>query len=225
VTTLDELRARSLDYADMAGSDFPDEARLDDYINAGLSELHDLIVGHNGDEYLRKDTTFSVTSASERYVLPTDFYKALAFYLQSGSRRHKLERWQPQEIDGASTTPLASGTVEMWYVPQFKKLSNSKDPVQISVPFGWEDFVALHAATRLLIREESDPSALMAERDRQRARIVSMIAPRDTFEPDSIGEHYGRWDGGFSKLAAEPTYRYRIMGNYVYFIELEYAGV
>lgn len=223
--TLAQLRQRALDYADMTGSDFPDKSRVADYINAGLSELYDLLVNNYADEYVRRDTTFSVTSSSESYALPADFYKAIALYHQVSSRRHKIERWQPTEISGARTAPLSSGTVEMWYVPQPPTLASDKERIPVSIPTGWADFVALHAAVRLLIREESDPSALMAERDRQKARIIAMVSPRDNAEPDSIGDFYGRWDQGFSALAVEPSYKYRIMGDRIYFIEVEYRGV
>lgn len=223
-TTLENLKDRALDYADMTGSGFPDDDRLTDYINSGLSELHDLIVANHGEDYLRKDTTFAVSSSSESYTLPSDFYKALAVFHQSSGRRHKVERWQPSEISGARTTPLSSGTVELWYVPQHKKLAQRFDTVSIAIPVGWEDFVSLHAAARLLMREESDASAIVSERERQRARIVAMLGPRDVAEPDSIGDHYGRWDYGVSSLAIEPSYKYRIMGNSIYFIELEFSG-
>lgn len=223
--TLSSLRARALDYADLTGSDFPDKDRLRDYINAGLSELHDILTNHHGEEYFRSSTTFSVTSASESYALPADFYKAIAVYHQISSRRHRIDRWQPTEISGARTTPLSSGTVEMWYVPMFKRLTKDPETVDAVLPDGWEDFVALHAACRLLGREESDTSFVMQERERQRLRITSMVAPRDSGEPDSVGDYYGRWDLGFSALAIEPTYKYRLQGTRIYFVEVEYRGV
>ena len=223
--TMGQLKERALRYASMYGAEAVDKNHLRDLVNSGLSELHDLIVNHNGEDYLRKDTTFSIVSTSESYILPDDFYKAIALFYQSNGRRFPLEKWQPKEIGGSETTPLSSGTVEMWYVPQFATLPNDSARIEIAIPVGWEDFVALHAAVRLLIEEESDASAIAQERERQRQRIIALLSPRDNSEPDSIGDVSNRWQQGYTALQIEPSYRYRIMGNYLFVVEVEYRGV
>lgn len=223
--TAGELKTRTLRYADMAGSERIEDDHLLELINLGLSELHDLVVNNNGEEYFRASTTFSVTSASESYPLPDDFYKALALYHLSNSRRFVINKWNPAEIGGAAATPLSSGTIEMWYIPTFRQLDTLESYIDIALPFGWDDFVALHAAARILIEEKADPSAVMSERERQRGRIVAMLSPRDLNEPESIGDVSGRWGDGFAELQIEPSYKYRIMGNDLYVVEVEYRGV
>ena len=145
--------------------------------------------------------------------------------LELSARNLEVEGEIPAEINGASTTPLSSGTIELWYVPQFTKLKSNKSLVDIILPSTWEDFVALHAAVRLLIEEESDPAAITAERERQRQRIVTMLAPRDMNEPESIADVSRRWGNGFDELLIEPTYKYRIQGTKLYVVEVEYRGV
>ena len=223
--TLGQLKKLALKYADMGDSEFPDDGHLSDLVNLGLGELHDLIVNNNGEEYFRKTTTFSVTSASESYDLPADFYKALALFHQSNGRRFPIKKWNPQEIGGSSTTPLSSGTIELWYVPQFQKLKSNKSLVDIILPFTWEDFAALHAAVRILIEEESDASALKEERERQRARIIAMLSPPDQNEPEGIVDIDNRWHQGYAALLTEPTYKYRLQGTKLYVVEVEFQGV
>lgn len=223
--TLQELKNRALDYADMTASDFPDEARLTDYVNSGLSTLHDVLV-NTYDDYFRKTTNITLVNGQEEYDLPSDFYKVLQPYFISSDRRFKIERFNLHELDGFRQSPLGVGTVEFWYVPTYKKLEQPQETVDTVLAPGWEDYVALHAAIRLLTREESDPSALMAERDATLRRIVDMAEPRDIGTPLTIGDYYGRWNNAQHIFRFEERYiRYRVMGNKIHFIEFEYLGL
>lgn len=223
--TLGELKLRALDYADMGNSAFPDSERLTNYINSGLSRLHDMLVDSYAD-YYRKTKSYTLVVGTEEYELPSDFLKASKVFYVSGSRRYRIERFELNEIDGYKTTgAVTSGTVELWYYPQLTKLVNDIDSIEIAIPVGWEEYVALHAAIRLLIREESDPGPLMAEREEERQRIMSMAEPRDAGEPKAISDSYGRWATGYSYIGSnERHYKYRIMGNKIHFVELESLG-
>jgi hypothetical protein len=64
---------------------------------------------------------------------------------------------------------------------------------------GWLDFVVVDAAIRALEKEESDPSALMAERARIEKRIEAMAENRDAGSPPTVADVYrtgGDWPGG-----------------------------
>jgi hypothetical protein len=220
--TLSSLQSRALDFADMTSSGFAVTARLTDYINDGLSELHELLAMH---EYLRSTQAIALVSGTEEYALPADFYKAMRVWRVSNGRRYSVEKFNLAQLDGYNTSgPAASGTAELWYVPQLTQLVQPGDSVSVALPNGWEGFVALHAAIQLLNREESDPNALMAERERVKQRIVAHVEPRDTGIPDEIEDHYGRWDGGI-RDDEERTLRYRVMGNKIHFVEFDYLGV
>lgn len=226
--TLKELKARALDYADMTGSDYPEQDRLTDYINSGLSELHDMLASDSIGDYFRSEQTITLVSGTEAYALPADFYKAIGVYYVSTGRRFNIERWNPMDIDGYRTSPISGGTVHLWYVPQLQKFHYDSDEgavIGIPIPVGWEDFVALHAASRLLLKADLDPTGLQRERELQRRRITDAISPRDQFIPDAIGDWSDRWQDTRHLLRFDNRqFKYRIQGKNIYFIEVEWVG-
>jgi len=226
-TTLLQLRTRALDYADMTGSGFPVTAHVTDYVNDALAELHDVLV-NTYDDYFLKTDSITIVAGTETYALPTDFYKARKLWFLSGNRRFPIPSFSLDEVSGCRTSPLSGGSAELWYVPQMTKLSADGDVVDSVLPYGWEDFAALHAAHRLLIREESVEHAQLigAEKAKILQRIVALAEPRDTGDPEGIADYYGRWSDPRASLHAdERHYRYRILGDNVHLIEVEYAGI
>lgn len=225
--TAKKLKAKALRYADMQGSDFPlkdDQDHLLDLLNDGLAELHDILVNHNGEEYLHKTFDITVVSGTAAYALPEDFFKATQIFYSVSSRRFPLERFQPAELDGYRTTPLNGGSVEMWYVPQFAPLKNNQSVVHKSIPVGWEDFAALYTARVLLTEEESDTSGVDALLNAKRGKIVALLSPRDNGEADSIADVSGRWSASSERRFNAHRFKYRIMGSQIHFTEVEWIG-
>lgn len=208
----------------MTGSSFAVTDRVNDYINDGLAELHDILVEAH-EEYFRSKQTINLVSGTEEYSLPTDFYKSIALWYVTSDRRFRVDRYNLEQVDGYRSSPIHSGTVEHWYVPHVTLMTDDADVVDDRIVPGWEDYVALHAAIRLLIREESDPSALMNERERLYQRIVNMAAPRDEGDPDSIADYYDRWSNARLYRLDERYFRYRILDDKISFIEVEHLGV
>jgi hypothetical protein len=221
--TLQELRDRALDYADMSGSDFPNLARLDNYIRVGLSKLHNILINAYQD-YYRETQTITLVAGQETYDLPSDFAKSLEMFKDLSNRRYKIPKFSRGEISGYRQGSLTGGTVTHWYAPQMTPLRLPTDKVHLSVPLGWEDYVALVAGVRLLVREESDPSALMAERDAARLELIEMAEPRDEGDQGKVEDIYGRYNRAADHLREWRYLRYRIMGNKVHFYEFEYMG-
>jgi len=225
--TLGDLRARALDYADMTGSNFPVEARVNDYINSAASEFYDLLVD-SYEDYFLSTQTITLVAGTGNYALPSDFYKAKRVYYLAGGRRFSIHPFNLEALDGAKTSPLTAGTCELWYVPEMQLMVNDSDTVSSIIPpmiKGWPDYIALGAAIRLLIREESDPSALMAEKKMMQNRIISLAEPRDAGIPDSVQDIGHRWnDVGFAYDPGAFLMRYRIMGSNIKFIQYD-AGV
>ena len=225
--TLSDLRARALDYADMTGSNFPVEARVDDYINSAASEMYDILVNAYEDYFLETEP-ITLVAGTENYALPSDFYKAKRVYYTTGGRRFSIHPFNLETLDGAKTSPLTSGTAELWYVPEMSLMTADDDTIRSIIPpmiKGWPDYIALSAAIRLLIREESDPSALMREKGMMQERLLSMAEPRDAGIPDSIQDIGHRWnDVGFAYDPGAFLMRYRIMGSNIKFIQYD-AGV
>lgn len=213
--TLEDSRARALDFADMTGSGFPDTARLDGYLNDGFGEIHELLALH---DYLRSKHAITLVAGTEEYALPADFYKASSVWKLVSGRRYEIKRFNIAQLSGMKTTgPASSDSAELWYVPQRALLVKPDDKIGYDLPNGWETFAPLHAAIQLLNREESDVQALMAERERIKQRIVLHVEPRDA-SPDSIEDHYGRWADG-SAVEDAVSLRYRVIGSKILFVD------
>ena len=220
--TLTNLQDRALDYADMTSSAFPVTARLTDYLNAGYAELYEILIASYGADYVRSTSTTTLVAGTEAYSLPTDFYKMLRVFKVEGSNRFDVKRFTLEQLDGFKTTgPASAGSLSLWYVPHLTKLSTGSDVVHVSVCTGWEDFIALHAAIRLLQREQNDASQLTAERDRVRQRIIENASPRDQGDSDQVEDAYGRWNYGEKP---QSLLRYRFLGNQLVVIELSEAA-
>ena len=63
MSNLSELRTRARRLADAVGNNFFSDAEVNDYINTGLAELHDILVLKFEDYYV-KSATFSLVSGT-----------------------------------------------------------------------------------------------------------------------------------------------------------------
>lgn len=217
-TTLAQLRDRVLDKCDMTGSSFPVDARVNEYINDALSELHGQIVAADEDYFLSTQA-IAVVAGTETYALPSDYYKTRKVWFETGGRRYPVRRFTVEEVGGMKTSPLSSGSINHWYIPEVTELSGDSDEVGMNMPKGWENYVVHHAAVQLLGREESDASLWMAERDRKLRLIINAIEPRDMGEADQIGDVYDRWGTHQKQYIQERNYRYRIMGGNMHIVQ------
>lgn len=204
--TLSELRTQARQRADMVGSNFVSDSELNGYINASIAELYDLLVLNYGEEYFTSPTahTFSTSSGTDMYDLPATFYKLSGIDVLVGSRWVPIKKYQFKERnrgqDGSRVrdaryrlhgskvrfTPEPTGThsVRMWYIPAPTKLSLDADTFDgIS---GWEEYVVVDAAMKMLSKEESDVSVLSKEKDRLTVRIQMASANRDVAEAECI---------------------------------------
>lgn len=220
-TTAKSLIERAYYEADMEGSTFPDRSKVLADINDALAELHELLTT---EDYFHSTEPITLVAGTEAYALPADFYKPVMVWKNSSGRRYEVPRFTYADLSGYSTTgPAASGTVELWYAPQLKRLKKDSDRVTVALPNQWDSFASVHAAVKMLMREESDSSALQAERNRLLQRIMANVEPRDNSMPGQIEDAYCRW--GYGMMAPEErTLRYRIMGNYIHLVEFDYIG-
>lgn len=64
---------------------------------------------------------------------------------------------------------------------------------------GWEEYVVLDAAIKGVVKEESDPSALMAEKEAMRQRIMATAMGRDASLPSRVSDTQSidYWNGTF----------------------------
>jgi hypothetical protein len=242
--TLSDLRTSALDYADMTGSSFPVTARVTEYVNRSIARLFDLIAGTAGiDDYLRiTGSNITMVAGTEDYTVSATvgaktLYPARilgVYYVGGGTDRlYPLERWEPNGITGYKRGPLAAGTLQVDFFPRAPLLSADADTVgtqlgsAASLDFcqSWPDWVALSAAIKLLMREESDPSALMAERDQIWADMVMSAEPRDMFQGGTVADVAGRFDQATYRHSEWRDVRYRYVGaNKIRLVEADYRG-
>ncbi len=97
MATLAQLRTRAKRLADMENSGFVADAEWLDYINEGLSELHDILVMAS-DEYFLSSTTINIVSGTSAYALPSDFYKVRGVDLQRVTSSIHVPRKKPPAV-------------------------------------------------------------------------------------------------------------------------------
>jgi hypothetical protein len=186
---------------------------LDRLINSAAQRLHAIIVQKFGNDYIVKSSTFNTVAGTSSYNLPSDFFKLLGVDLTIGSAPSNLKKFEFRErnVYRAATVsafgnslpryrlegsilrlypaPNAAYLGTFWYIPQLQVnggstnlLVNGADTVNFDN--GWEAFIEFDAAAQMLIKEESDPSAMIAERTKIEHDIEVTAENRDAGAPE-----------------------------------------
>lgn len=86
-------------------------------------------------------------------------------------------------------TPASGQNIQIWYVPRLETLNNDADTCDgIS---GWTEYIICDSAIKCMQKEESDVSALMAEKVALIHRIESAAENRDAANPATVSD--GQW--------------------------------
>lgn len=203
--TLDELRARSRQRADMERSSKVGDSELDGLINESLGDFHDLILSSRED-WLLTYVELSLTGSS--YSFPNDVWRVRGVDRLSGTDYFPLKRleWEDRgrasrtypwfEVDGVDCglrwnvennvlkffpTGTAPGAVRFTYIPTSPVLSGSSQT--LSTPYtvnNWDAWIVNDVAAKMLSKEESDPSDCLKRRDSITARITAAAKRDDT---------------------------------------------
>lgn len=93
-------------------------------------------------------------------------------------------------------TPSANQYIQVWYVPRMTRLLRDID-IADGVS-GWTEYIIVDAAIKALQKEESDVSALWAQKQALIKRIEETAINRDIGQPDTISNtrSYGSRNGG-----------------------------
>lgn len=206
--TLLDLRTRARARSDMQSTGFIDNPELNTYINASYAELYDLLVSKYGSDYFVAPPFAISTSANvDQYTLPTDFYKLLGVDFKLGSsqwatikRFEFSERNIPQIWDICSAefvryrlsgnnlllSPVPTGISQLraWYIPLPSQLVADGD--SFSGMNGYEEYVVIDAAIKMMAKEESDVSELYAAKQAMIKRIDAMADSRDVGSPATV---------------------------------------
>ena len=82
--------------------------------------------------------------------------------------------------------PRGGQTIQLWYVPRMTQLSSDSDTCDgIS---GWTKYIILDAAIKALIKEESDVSAHLAQKQALIQRIEAAAENRDAGNPSTVAD-------------------------------------
>lgn len=211
--TLQYLITTSRQRADMVNSQFVTDAELTGYINASYAELYDLLVQKYGDDYFVANVySFLTDGTSDSYNLPDDFYKLLGVDLNLSNtpdsfitlqkfmfkdrNRYAVPNFQSfygvtnlrYRVRGTKLwfTPIPAGgqTIRMWYVPKITYLVLPTD-VMDGVS-GWEEYIVIDAAIKMLEKEESDPSVFLLQKQAMIQRIEAAAENRDAGSPQVV---------------------------------------
>lgn len=214
-TALSTLRARARTRADAIGNNFFSDGEIDDYINVGLGELHDLLVLKFEDYYVNS-LTFSLVNGQSSYPFDTigcsDFYKCLGVDVTDSGETARVRRFSFKEranyssdsrnlnrggisaylfqIRGDSIEfipePNTTSEIKFWYVPSFKALEADTDEISSRIMSNWEEYAVLTAVVKMKEKEELSTSVLKEELDALRDRIESAATDRDAGEQAAI---------------------------------------
>ena len=202
--TLANLQTRARYRANLENTTFVSDTELTTYLNASIAELVDLIVASDPSLLVTVTSDYAVTSASTAVatVAGASVYKVLGVdYKSSGGATgyESVRKWgmaarnnptqRSYRVVGAnlvlSPTDMAPGTYRLWVISQPTALSGASDATEDYN--GWLEYVVVDAAIKMKIKEGTDVSALMAQKEAMRRRIMD-IATRDQTEPETVGD-------------------------------------
>jgi hypothetical protein len=209
-STLLQLKTRARESADMTDSLFVSDSELTTYINASAQELYDLLVSSYTDIYTIESA--SQTPTSEAIItLPTDFYKLRGVdYRISTSEWVDVQQFSFQERNNNNSLAMGSfdrltdvryrltgskilltpsekalnNTFKIWYIPKMVELSADSDT--FDGVNGFEQYIVIDAAIKMLTKEESDASGLILQKKQLKERIETMSQNRDAANPEVI---------------------------------------
>lgn len=217
--TLLQLRTESRQRADMESSNFVKDSELNNYINNSISELHDILIqAYDGDYYVN-DISFQTSGNQDSYELASiitadDFYKLRGvdaqlnnsdwftlqpFSFNERNRNQNTGSWSylgvaavKYRLVGSTIrfTPVPDNniTVRIWYIPTAVELVADTDTLKDLNNFS--EYIIVDAAIKMLQKEESDVSVLMAQKADLKRRIEEAANNRDAGMGESVSDVY-----------------------------------
>lgn len=216
--SLAALRTATRQRADMVNSQFITDAELNSYINQSYFELYDLLVSKYGDNYyVAPPFIINTDGTNYLYNLPTSpqLYKLLGVDLALSNQQDSYVTIRPFEfidrnryavpnfqsfygltnlryrLNGNqiwfTPIPAANQRIRLWYIPRMTQLVLDTDVVDgVS---GWTEYIIVDAAIKAMQKEESDVSALMAQKQMLIKRIDAMAESRDAGSPAKVSDN------------------------------------
>lgn len=211
--TLATIRARARQLADMENSTFWTDANLLEEINGSARRLYNKLVQVD-EEYFASDVDISSVADQIKYSITTaasDFFKILWVSIAQGSSPpdedfSPMERWNPRERgvlrqrsylsshryryrlvgDNLEVRPAppAGYTFRVYYVPTMTALSADGDTLDMI--HGFDEWVALDVAEKMLLKEQNDVSDMVRRKMEVWEEVLNVMSPRDRGEPPQV---------------------------------------
>jgi len=200
--TLSELITRVRQKADMENDgNFISDTEITHLLNDSIAMLWSTLIDGTNGSLFSTNAPVLPKIGDNAYQLPNDFYKLVDVAIFTGGTYLRSIEADPQSYaqltvqnyNGVAFTqhllqynqaqgrfelsvfpaPAVTANIAVRYIPKAPALSVSTD--ELRLPSDWHMWAVLDAAIQCLIKEESDPSAQMAERDRREQRIKDDI--------------------------------------------------
>lgn len=221
LVTLAQLKQRAKVRADMENSNFVETSvDLVALINASGAWFYDLLIPA-APEYFLQSATLTPDPTTGIASLPADFYKCLGVDLVLGpSERVSLDPYEFAERNTYVGGSIGSQEIELFYAPPWTDLVDDDDTVDGYN--GWDEFIVVDVARKMLGKEESDTTELVGERQELIKRVEAQAATRN------VGSSK-RWQdvqnqGSSLYLQGLPVLRYLLQKDQIKFVQAVNLG-
>lgn len=215
--TLADLTTHVRQRADMENGKFVSDDEIKHYLNDEIADLYAKMVNINDGKLFGTVSPELTSIGDNSYQLPTDFMRLVDVNINTGSRWVPAYEADAQEYYQLLTRQYTGdhdvryylhlnstqGRYELFmfpakavanigvrYVPEAPLLSITTDTLKW--PSNWHEPCVAGAAAKCLNKEESDPTALMMERDRGHARVLKDIRTQSVAEVQTLRDLAGR---------------------------------
>lgn len=224
--TLRDVKDEALWLADEASpkSGTAEDKALDRNVNRALTVLYEKLTAVGFDDYSHATSSITLVAGTQDYALPSDFFRCKKVWYLSSSHRFKVDKFNLDEVDGYRSSPLTSGSVELWYYPKCDFLANDKAAMPHWMAPGWEEYLSLFLAAKIMLGERDNIAQVQAERENCLRHIIEAASPRDKGGDEAVADISGRFSGGGFGLPDDRHFKYRLLGNNISFIETDMRG-
>lgn len=210
---LDELRDEVRQRSDTENDPHITDAELTRWINQSAARWWGHIVRARGEQYVMTTATPSTVAGTATVAVPSDFFKLKGIQWDRGSsKRQRIHRIELQDflrldvdsrdwttgrlrvmVEGTNfrfhPTPNAVYNLIVWYIPAAPQLSADDDT--LDGVNGWEEWVVLDAAIKVMAKQKRDSSLLEDERKLVMKDIQSVSDDVDDGEPGYVVDSGG----------------------------------
>lgn len=170
------LKTRVRQRADCENDPHVSDSEITNLINSAKSRFYDLLVAAGPPDYFRTTYTFTTTSGTTSYALPSDFYLSKFVYSVDDTNIYRplypideAQVYQYRPPDGVYT-------VRLDYIPVSEDLSVDAD--YMDGVNSWDEIVVLQAAIDIKSKKEDSAGVLQQKLDVYIKRLKEM-AERD----------------------------------------------